>query len=162
MNDLAECHSLGEALVVEMKPGDPLFILISNGLSSTSDAEAILAPVTGDPLGVSNADLPDKWHLQLNNVPTMVHFTQLNDPLSVEQVAPQDLARTFGLDTKLVSFDAEKTNASITYGRVKPVLPWIGGSKNLFWIGNYSANPPHSSISQMLDQYDFVSMNRKP
>ncbi len=161
MNDLPECQSFGEALVVDMKGHSPMFILLRKASDSDGAAEAILGAASSDLYSADNANLPDHWQLGPAELPTIVRFTSLNDPLSVSEVNPQDLSPDFGVGTRFVSFDVQKTDDPITYGVVSKLIPWINNREDPFYLGPKKYSGPISPAAQQLSKYDFVSMGAK-
>lgn len=59
-----------------------------------------------------------------DNYPYFVHFRDINDPKSVEQVDPDDLAKTFGPGVKLKSFTLQMTDEPVTEG-IEKRLGWL-------------------------------------
>ena len=60
----------------------------------------------------------------LNDLPFLVRFRDINDPTSVEEVAPDDLAANFGPGVQLKSATIEITNDAVTTG-ITDKLPWL-------------------------------------
>jgi hypothetical protein len=59
----------------------------------------------------------------LNNLPTLVSFTDMSNPLTAKSVDPTDLASTFGAGYSM-TVNTEITEAEIT-DQISKLLPWI-------------------------------------
>jgi hypothetical protein len=73
------------------------------------------------------------------DLPMLVHFHDVSDPLSVEQVDPNNLAASFGPGVKLVRASLAITNDPITTG-IQDRLPWLSGLKGAL-NGNLISGP---------------------
>lgn len=74
--------------------------------------------------------------LSRNLYPFFVTFSDLNNPNSVREVDPSNVAGDFGSGVRLISVTLEITKASITKGRIEEVVPWINSDqvlKNPAW-----------------------------
>lgn len=135
----------GEAVAVDLPKGQTLFVLL--GANASVDWAAYLhqivklenspkdqalyysriaanrqvwaIPRTKEYFG--NKELHD-------NYPYFVRFRDINDPKSVEQVDPDDLAKIFGSSVKLKSFTLQMTDEPVT----------VGIEKRLSWLGEYA------------------------
>ena len=58
--------------------------------------------------------------------PTIVRFRDIADPKSVEQVDPDDLAKSFGPGVKLKSLTVQMTDEPVTTG-IEKRLGWLAG-----------------------------------
>jgi hypothetical protein len=61
----------------------------------------------------------------MQNLPTLVFFSDVNDPLSVKQVNPSALRDTLGLDAQMGSVTVSITNDPITQD-IEQKLPFLG------------------------------------
>lgn len=66
--------------------------------------------------------------LREDNLPTMLTFRDINDPSSVEFVAPDDFARVFGAGIRLKRIWAETTGDPITR-EIDNHLPWLASMR---------------------------------
>jgi len=142
----------GEAVVLEIEPGRYLFALLvseKNKYEYMNDLAARYAfsqdlvdlgasKSKGSRLkGQLDARRPF-WLPYMSKLPTdsprvldeqhyplFVTFKDINDPASVLQVNPDDLAASFGEGTKLKTITLEITDEPVTRGKVEPVLGWI-------------------------------------
>ena len=122
----------GEATIVEVAPGKFLFALLNSGGNGVPTWELFYH--------VWHDDIPDgredglkfiQSKRETRNVPPdayplLVTFTDINDPKSVLEVKPNDIAATFGSGYSLKSITLEITNELATEGKVEKVLGWIG------------------------------------
>ena len=145
----------GEAVAVDIAPGQTLFVLLRSPQTvdwagqalnffpagkrtgsqpsdpaarvaqAKSEFDAIRAdhaayPVWDEKAGAS-ADPEVSWP----GTPYLVRFRDLADPKSVEQVDPDDLAKSFGSGVRLKSLTVQVTDAPVTTG-VEKRLGWLG------------------------------------
>lgn len=133
----------GEAVAVDLGNGRVLFALLKEG-GYRSNARRIA-------LHAFHIDLSDyreklaamrdlnkqvgrKVELQPENLPMLVTFGDLNDPMSVKQVDPNDLAATFGEGVKLHSAVIEITDEDVTR-KIDKWLPWLSEYRNKLFDG---------------------------
>ena len=62
--------------------------------------------------------------LHIDYIPMLVRFRDLNDPTSIEQIDPRNLAGTFGSGVSLRDVVIERTEEPVTSG-VEAKLPWL-------------------------------------
>jgi hypothetical protein len=112
----------GEAVVVEVAPGRYLFAL--RGVPP--DSFKIFFPGKA-PLEVREQlkALREAREVPRGEYPLLVTFTDINDPKTVNQVDPADLAASFGPGFSLKSITLEITDEKVTEGEVEKVLGWI-------------------------------------
>ncbi|WP_197090766.1 hypothetical protein [Bradyrhizobium sp. LTSP849] len=108
----------GEAVAVELGERGTLFALLVAGDDIRSAPETIVFRAFGFPGGIfpqgSVEDgfrrirqLSGKRELQLDSLPMLVRFRDMNDPKTVERVHPHNLAERFGPGSKLVRAELE-------------------------------------------------------
>lgn len=132
----------GEAVVVEVAPGNFLFALLSGSGEEKRDATHWVYPAyrlsEADSYGGEMMKLlsqphdtpvphpPEGW-------PMLVTFDDITKPETVRKVDPEDLASVFGEGVRLKAVTLETTEEAVTEGRVVPVLPWLNsiGSNRL-------------------------------
>ncbi len=74
------------------------------------------------------ANLAGSWPLSLNEpnrLPTLVTFTDLNDPMSARVVPPDQFESVFGTGIRLRDVSIEMTKDDVTRG-IKSKVSWIG------------------------------------
>jgi hypothetical protein len=166
----------GEAVAVDIAPGQVLFALLSSARGDVDYAQHV--PRIAFPQCMEGRDKltpqaqadckdlkwqakqlvefwptlpPQKW--QGADIPMLVRFKDLADPKSVEAVDPDALEKSFGPGTKLRRITVQVTDDAVTTG--------IG--KRLGWLGEYpesrldrdykgSTNP---NIAQQLSNGEF-------
>lgn len=118
-----EYHLRGEATVVEVRPGQYLFVLLSESQNEWAARiwEKELPPHRRDWLArigrlKGARTVPPKLY------PLLVTFGDVADPTSVRRVDPADLAASFGPGIRLKSITLEITDEPVTEGRVEKVL----------------------------------------
>lgn len=134
----------GEAVVIALPNEKYLFSVISGATSFSLKA-------FGDVPGVrKNADgsfvqwdesarriqnLVGAKAFPSDHLPMLVTFDDINDPTSVKEVDPANLASTFGEGYSLKSITLEITTEAITQGEVVRVLGWVSSrvELNLIW-----------------------------
>ncbi|MEO6202469.1 MAG: hypothetical protein ABIU05_13315 [Nitrospirales bacterium] len=67
--------------------------------------------------------------LPRQNYPLLVTFTDINDPKTVQQVDPGNLAATFGPGVSLKRITLEITDEPVTEGKLESVLGWLDDLK---------------------------------
>lgn len=154
MNDLDKCSVRGEAVVVDIKGKGLLFLIFDmpGARSITEMPRSVLGAVTSDPLHATNATLPKHWALQVDQMPLMVKFRDINDGYTVQQVDPEHLEASFGPNVKLVSVEVETTDAPITKGVIQRYIPWVMLKKDPFYKITIT-----NQFSQTLSQSRFTS-----
>ena len=65
--------------------------------------------------------------------PVLVTFGDLNDPTSIKQVDPNDLAASFGPGYALKKVQLEITSEPVTQGRMAEAIPCIKVGKGCNW-----------------------------
>jgi hypothetical protein len=152
----------GEATIVDLGRGKYIFALLSSsGFSSTE----WLADYAFGPPETNNSDDQitrlNKHYTQYmpplgpkavpqKNYPTLVTFTDLNDPKSVRLVDPADIADTFGQGYRLKSIALEITNEDLTKGRIEPLLGWLTQEYPIFidWT-KYPNDHPLQNVNKL-------------
>jgi hypothetical protein len=142
--------SRGEAVVVDLGTRGALFALLKAGDDIRSAPQTIILRAFDFPGGIFQGPpdevlrdfdrLSGKRELPLTSLPMLVRFRDLNDPKTVEQVDPLNIARNFGAGTKLVRATLEIVSAGIwpfnRYGvSGEPVTTGI--EKRLSWLPSY-------------------------
>lgn len=134
----SEVTSKGEAVAVDIAPGQTLFALLKNGTPTGTMAELSMA--TLDPQFASHRKMVDTAEeLQARDpggftavvdpdfYPMLVTFGDLDDPTSVARVDPGDLAATFGQGVRLKRITVELTDVPVTTG-IEERLAWLDAS----------------------------------
>ena len=65
--------------------------------------------------------------LSSDQYPMLVTFADINDPTTVRRVDPDNLAASFGPGVSLKRITFGITGEDVTDGRIRELLPWIGG-----------------------------------
>jgi hypothetical protein len=125
----AENRISGEATVVEVMPGKYLFALIgekTNTIALRAWEDRVASYKTEDKLAVIE-DLRESVVLPPKLYPMLVTFDDINNPITVRELNPANLAATFGDGILLTSITLEITSEPITTGLVENKLPWVVG-----------------------------------
>lgn len=122
----------GEAVVLEVSEGRFLFAILDapvGWLRSAYENRFPDRPKGNEQIG--------KWERSLDGLapmpvpekayPLLVTFDDINNPASVREVNPNDLAATFGEGYSLKSITLEITDEPVTEGKVEKVLGWLDG-----------------------------------
>jgi hypothetical protein len=118
----------GEATVVEVASRKYLFALLGEG--STKELavrvwwDTLPHAENGEKFRIIEG-LREKREVPPKEYPLLVSFTDFNDPKSVFEVKPDDLAAAFGPGYNLQSITLEITDEPVTEGKVESVLGWI-------------------------------------
>lgn len=124
----------GEAVVVDLGQGKHLFSLLK-GVDYKGNPNQLVQEVFR-PLNVSSPrmelldfirylnETKPKTRLDHFQLPLLVTFTDINDPVSLRMVVPDDLAASFGAGYALKSITLEITDEPLTSGRIEGVFGW--------------------------------------
>ena len=105
----------GEAVVVNVD-GKYLFLLWNYSIDDDSNYQN-----DGKPWQVS--DVWERWNSGYKY--PFATFTDINDPLTVKKVTPENIEQYFGEGAKITSIEVQRTFKPVTYGQVEKVIPWI-------------------------------------
>ena len=171
----------GEAIAVDLAPGQMLFVLLSaprdadfaaNALNSikiakndstaptdrageTAQTEHMFARLRAN-RGVYTLWIPKGQPRDetLAGVPYFVHFRNIADPKSVEQVDPDNLAKSFGHGVKLKALTIQITDETVTTGIQKRLI-WLSDQRGS--LVKYPSLTPIEDIPavQRLNEGDF-------
>jgi len=127
----------GEATIVNLGRGKYLFALLlaeeDGGLSGTIRLSEYTwkdqLTQTGEKKLSQTAKLRGTRDVPREQYPLLVTFDNINDPESVKQVNPDNLANNFGPGFVLKSIKLEITDEPVTTGSVEKLLPWINTVK---------------------------------
>jgi len=145
----------GEAVVVEVLPGKYLFALLKDlprpyGLFYPGEAPVDVAPK------LQAARQPTTATLKPSQYPMLVTFGDINDPASVKQVDPANLAEQFGPGVSLKSITMTITNEPVTTGKLEDVLAWWSGYENKQLDGDkYTDFSAQNRLANSLNRRDF-------
>ena len=118
----------GEADVVKLPEGQYLFALLTYNAFLASK-------VFHDKMDGSLSESGERWakvisglretrDIGLKDYPMLVTFTDINDPTTVQEVDPENLAATFGMGVSLKRITLEITDEPVTEGKIEGVLSW--------------------------------------
>jgi hypothetical protein len=126
----------GQAVILDLGPRGIVFCLLNqeesgagrlNGnyiVPKSFGLEAVPRPLEK---GLSQIrSLQGKVDVPLNRLPTLARFQDLNDPASVQEVDPMNIAKTFGAGAVLTKATIEIVSQSepLSTG-IKKILPWL-------------------------------------
>lgn len=116
---------IGEATVVELAPGQYLFALLGRDEERYYRAvrDHISTPYRGEWLKLIPA-MDEVAVLKPDNYPMLVTFGDINDPKTVREVDPENLADSFGPGFSLNRITLEITREPTTRGRISALLGW--------------------------------------
>jgi len=137
----------GEAVFVDLGDGKNLIVTLTNRSSGLKDSvsAAGLPYSPGPDLKVSG--YPARWRavkrLKTRNIaperlPTIVTFTDINDPKTVKRVDPRNLAASFGEDYALKRATVEVTHDVVSEG-IEGKLSWLRALKGGYLHGGFSS-----------------------
>lgn len=124
-------YATGEAVTIDLGDSKYVFALLKNSkrlegvthwaFYAFPSEERKTWPLIG-PM-IESSDL--RFELNGENQPMLVTFDDINDPASVKEVDPANLASTFGPGYSLQSITLEITDDPVTEGEVEEVLGWL-------------------------------------
>jgi hypothetical protein len=125
------CHLEGEAIPLKMGEGGYLIATMSRRADCCSVGYYAKNLRNWGENGRSDrwgGYLKDtkKWVLKPENYPLFITFADMNNPRSVAEVDPANLAATFGDGWRFGAMNVEVVSFQpITMGRIDPLLPWL-------------------------------------
>jgi hypothetical protein len=153
----------GEAVTVDLGSNGAFFALLRGprvGLGSLGAPAWLLSHAFADLLESETDPLPrvrllkeqrPRRVLHIDEIPMLVLFREFDDPKSVEQVDPANLATKFGSGVVLRDVVIEVTDAPVTTG-IETKLPWLKTMKT-----QLDGDRLHSgaTLANELNAYDF-------
>ncbi|MEO9457476.1 MAG: hypothetical protein ABJE63_11575 [Lentilitoribacter sp.] len=160
----------GEAVVIALPNEKYLFSLISGATSFS-------LKVFGDVPGVrKNADgsfvqwdesvkriqnLVGAKAFPLEHLPMLVTLDDINDPASVKEVDPANLAATLGPGYALKSITLEITKEALTQGEVEVAIDWLDSIKNTQLDGDkYQRANAQNQFANSLNILDIIRSSK--
>lgn len=127
-NGMLLSDSTGEASFVEVAPGKYLFALLDHGSTPSLPLELFFSDPK--PSVWERAEMLGNMQGETRVVPAelyplLVTFTDIDDPASVRQVDPNNLADTFGAGVQLNRVILEITDEKVTAGQMDNLLGWL-------------------------------------
>lgn len=124
----------GEAAAVDLPDGQTLFALLRNSTSSQAAASHALSAFAEREPGLRYMSwreqigalkrMRGQAELPRSAYPTLVRFTNISDPGTVEQVDPNNLATVFGPGVHITRITVALTEDGLTE-KMKAHLPWL-------------------------------------
>ncbi|MCA0432574.1 MAG: hypothetical protein LCH46_04860 [Proteobacteria bacterium] len=146
----------GEATVVEVAPGRYMFAVLS-GLKTEALASTVYRKNRNDDAEVTFDYVVKTRESRLvprNMYPLLVTFYDINDPRTVREVDPDDLARTFGPGYSLKRIEVQITDEPLTNEIVK-LLPWFERHLDVYFDGSKFSNVQNPNLSNHLGSSHF-------
>ncbi len=129
------CQVKGEAVAMEIAPGQVLFALLKGDPESQNYpakvAYQVFFPNRKLTTVEERGDLlerefrGDRRDLPRQNYPLLVTFTDINDPKTIQRVDPDDFGAAFGPGIWLKHITLEITDEPVTEGKIESVLGWF-------------------------------------
>jgi hypothetical protein len=161
----------GEAVAVDLPKSETLFVLLRSQPSvdwaaylhqlvklenSPEDQTLYYGQIAADPrVWTVPRTLESPWGNKemIDNYPYFVRFKDMADPKSVEQVDPDNLAKSFGAGYRLKSLTVQMTGEPVTV-EIEKRLGWLMSvkGKNLDGSSLYDINAP---LNAQLNSGDF-------
>ncbi len=153
----------GEAVVLQLDEGKYLFALLKGDLARMAIhvfAEPPLKAYNRQAYGPVLDRLPGLAETRIltpKQYPLLVTFRNINDPASVKQVDPADLAATFGPGYSLTSITMSITDEPMTKGKVEDVLGWLENFRAIHLDGSrYATIDADNRFANSLSAGSFV------
>lgn len=138
----------GDAVTVDLGSRGSLFALLKGDTGFEDYNKQIIFtvfPRPGGPGGETTKEgvayyqsLQAKATLPVSDLPWLVRFKDINDPMSVERVDPADLSASFGPGVRLIKAEIEMTKDPVTRG-IQTKLPWLDGLHGKYLDGASSS-----------------------
>jgi len=117
----------GEAIALEITPGNYLFVLLNNTDNLPHKAFPQFINRSGR-LGEWAGSIQEHREVGLvpnSDYPMMVTFIDIDDPMSVQLVNSENFQETFGVGFSLSKMTLEIVEEDASFGRVDRILPWL-------------------------------------
>lgn len=138
-------YATGEAATIDLGDGKYVFALLKNSkrlegathwaFYAFPSEERKSWPLIGPMIERSGL----RFELNGDNQPMLVTFDDINDPTSVKEVDPANLAATFGPGYSLQSITLEITDDPVTEGDVENVLVWLNELSGGYLHGGFTS-----------------------
>lgn len=137
----------GEAAAVDVAPGQTLFVLLNS--RTDPDWPAYAAGVFGQVADMTDVsrDPQQLWYPKGDprgkgepNIPYLVRFRDIRNPMSIEEVDPDDLQKSFGAGIKLKTLNLQITDHPVTR-YVEQRLKWLSIVKGKNLDGSSTSRP---------------------
>lgn len=121
----------GEAVFVDLGAGRSVIALLASGPNASNVDYPKYIVATHFRLSHSDRDLVQysslqgQWELPMQTLPTLVTFTDLNDPKTARVVRPEEFEAVFGRGVRFKRAFVEMTNDPVTRGIEKKMLEII-------------------------------------
>lgn len=127
-------RAMGEAVVIRMPNNTLLFALLRDQTANPTNFATGVPyatyekelPAGSEPYKVRHAALiqmKGARSVPKDHTPLFVRFTDINDPLTVEEVSPESFVKVYGPGTSLRSVEVEINNQPVRF-TIKKLLPW--------------------------------------
>lgn len=153
----SEVSLKGEAVVLEVSEGQFLFAILDapvGWLRSAYENRFPDRPKGNNQIGKWESSLDGLGPVRVpkKSYPLLVTFDNINDPASVREVNPNDLAATFGEGYSLKSITLEITDEPVTEGEVEKLLGWLEsvGRERAGLIPFRKNDPDYQALSSTL------------
>lgn len=148
---------VGEAVAVDLPDNQTLFVTLRSGRDNADWSAWALSGIVPDvryPEGEPRVETPVPREVRIApkgsremmpNWPTFVKFRDQNISETIEEVDPDDLAKSFGPGIKLKSLTIQFTTDPITTG-IEKRLPWVTRLRLMVSSNRYPAKTPVAQI----------------
>ena len=146
----------GEALMMDLGDDKLLFALLDGQNYAliralrSAGKERISSPADGLRI-FRNQDEP--LVIDMDDLPTLVTFSNINDPKTIALVFPEDMAASFGEGYTFLGATVRASKKPITQGRVGRLLPCLNSSRNCIGLNE---NLPHSDPLRSVGNAKFL------
>jgi hypothetical protein len=136
----------GEAIALDIRPGQKLFVLISTAEYTASALYHGPTRGLGTPEGAADIlkqPLNQPVELPVDSYPKLVVFQNIDDPKSIRVLKHDELAEEFGPGVAVRSVKFELTEAPVSPSQIGAVLNWLpSDSEASICPGEDPVNPP--------------------
>lgn len=152
----------GEGTIVDIAEGKTLFVLL-NGAPSEGNPHALIYSAIPIPKGYGRYD---KYYANLKNAkgvlprdkyPRMVYFEDINKPISVKEVNPDNMEEYFGKGVKIKQITVETTRDKLEW-KMEGKLKWLREYDNKLFDGRtVNTTKAENPIANSLGSGDFAA-----
>lgn len=160
----------GEAVYVDLGPeARPLIALLTQTLHAPKNVWSrdggpgapLLVRLNGRPLSERVVDdikqiasMRGRHELTPDDLPNLVTFANTDDPASVIEIDPDDLASTLGPGISWREITVESTDEPLT-ALIARKLPWLAQYRDRMLDGQRTRNPRNRTLANSLSSADF-------
>lgn len=148
----------GEAVALEIRPGEYLFVLLDTyGAATATRTFTTILPTREDIIERFDTlvSLRETRALPRDLYPSFVTFSDISDPTTIQPVDPDALAATFGPGVSLATLTLSITDAPQSTTGLATLLAWLGPDPHAK-LGPATDGPTKIPFHRTISHGDFI------